>query len=140
MKIFLDANVLIAVLNREYPLFPFASRILGLCDDRRFRVYTSPICLAIAFYFSEKKSGTLRARQKIALLSSRIQITTTDQKVVDQTIRHQQINDFEDGLEYYSAVNAGCAVIVTEDRDDFNFSEIEVVNCEAFISSLRGRY
>ena len=133
IKIFLDANVLIAVLNREYPLYPLASRILSLCENPRYLIYTSPVCLAIAFYFSEKKSGNSLARQKIAQLSSRIQATTTDQDVVNQTIRHKQVHDFEDGLEYFSAMNAGCQVIVTEDKGDFYFSEIVVMNCEEFL-------
>lgn len=92
VKVFLDANVLVAVLNEEYPLYSLASRILSLCENQRYLIYTSPVCLAIAFYFSEKKSGNSAARQKIALLSSRIQVTTTDQEVVSQTIRHKQVH------------------------------------------------
>jgi len=65
MKIFLDANILVAVLNKEYPLFSLAARILSMVDDKRFSVYTSPLCLAIAFYFAEKKSGTAAAMKKI---------------------------------------------------------------------------
>ncbi len=55
MRVFLDANVLVSVLNKEYPLFPNSSRILSLADKPGFELYTSPICLAIVFYFSEKK-------------------------------------------------------------------------------------
>lgn len=139
VRIFLDANVLVAVLNREYPLFPLASRMLSLCDNPRFLVYTSPVCLAIAFYFSEKKSGNYLARQKIASLSSRIRIAKTNKAAVEQTIRHKQIHDFEDGLAYFSAVNAGCQVIVTEDKDDFYFSEIPVMNCEEFLIAQAAR-
>jgi predicted nucleic acid-binding protein len=64
MNIFLDANILVSVLNKEYPLFTYSSRILSLIDSKRFRVYTSPICLAIAFYFAEKKCGNKIALQK----------------------------------------------------------------------------
>ena len=136
VKVFLDANVLVAVLNSEYPLYPLAARILSLCENPRFRVYTSPVCLAIAFYFSQKKSGNSIARKKITLLSSRIRIAKTDKEVVEQTIRHKRVQDFEDGLEYFSAVNAGCRIIVTEDKDDFYFSELPVMNCEEFLLSL----
>jgi predicted nucleic acid-binding protein len=55
MRIFLDANILVAVLNKEYPVFKYAARIMSLADKPRYKIYTSPICLAIAFYFSEKK-------------------------------------------------------------------------------------
>lgn len=55
MKIFLNAHVLVAVLNKEYPLFSYAARILSLANNRKFTVYTTPTCLAIAFYFAKKK-------------------------------------------------------------------------------------
>ena len=64
MKIFLDANVLVSVLNKEYPLFTYSSRVLSLADNPEFKVYTSPLCLAIAFYFAEKKNGNAMARKK----------------------------------------------------------------------------
>ena len=71
--------------------------------------------LAIAFYFSSKKSKIEMAKNKIALLASRIVITKTGETTVKQTITNKKIYDFEDGLEYYSALDAGCKVIITED-------------------------
>ncbi|HPM30759.1 MAG TPA: hypothetical protein PLJ60_10545 [Chryseolinea sp.] len=57
MNIFLDANILVSVLNKEYPLFTYSARILTLADNKKFTVFTSPICLAIAYYFAEKRAG-----------------------------------------------------------------------------------
>ncbi len=132
MKIFLDANILVTVLNNEYPLFSLASRIMSLEDDKRFSMHTSPICLAIASYFAEKKSGTSAALKKISLLASKINTVTSGQNEVRQTVSNRQILDFEDGLEYYSALNEGCDLIITEDTGDFHFAEIEVLNCSQF--------
>ena len=47
MKVFVDANVIINVLNREYPAFEFSSRLLSLADDKRFTLYTSTLSLGI---------------------------------------------------------------------------------------------
>jgi predicted nucleic acid-binding protein len=136
MKIFLDANILVAVLNRQYPLFSNAARIVSLTENPKFQIYTSPICLAIAFYFAEKKSGTQRAKEKISLLSQKLKITTTDSEVVELATRNPKIHDFEDGLEYYSAVQSSCNVIITEDISDFYFAEIPVQDSETFIGNL----
>lgn len=133
MKIFLDANVLLAVLNKEYPLFSYASRILSAADRKDFQIFTSPICLAIAFFFAEKKSGATLAGKKIALLVSHIQVAPTNSEAVLNTISNNKIVDFEDGLEYYSAIESGCHAIVTVDQGDFYFSEIEVLNCREYM-------
>ena len=132
MKIFLDANILVSVLNKEYPLFTTTSRILSLADKNNFALYTSPVCLAIAFYFAEKKFKSVKAKSKIAILCEHIEITSVNKSVVVKTIQSPAINDFEDGLEYYSAEESKCNCIITEDTDDFYFSKIEVLNSEGF--------
>ena len=133
MKIFLDANILVSVLNKEYPTFTYSSRILSLSTNTKFEIYTSPICLAIAFYFAEKKSGTSLAKNKMTLLNSNLKVSLVGQEAVTKCLQNKKINDFEDGLEYYSAIEAGCVCIITEDTKDFYFSEVEVLKAEEFI-------
>jgi predicted nucleic acid-binding protein len=132
IRIFLDANVLVSVLNKEYPLFTYSSRILSLASNPKFEVYTSPICLAIAFYFAEKKHKSILAKQKIAILCAHINIAENLTDGVVKTLSNKRIHDFEDGLEYYAAKENNCTCIVTEDTDDFYFSEIEVLDCKSF--------
>ena len=136
MKVFVDANILVSVLNKEYPLFTHSASILSLSGNNNFEIYTSPICLAIAFYFAEKKHKTKLAREKIALLCKHIFIAPATANVVQKTIANKKINDFEDGLEYYSAIESYCEYIVTEDVDDFYFSEIPVMNARNFFRKL----
>jgi len=132
MKIFLDANILVSVLNKEYPLFSVTSRILSLSDSNNFVLYTSPVCLAIAFYFAEKKFRSIKAKNKVQLLCEHIHVTSVNESAVIKTRKTPAINDFEGGLEYYSAVDSKCDCIITEDIDDFYFSKIEVLRSEEF--------
>ncbi|MEO8822961.1 MAG: PIN domain-containing protein [Ginsengibacter sp.] len=132
MRIFLDANILVSVLNKEYPLYSITSRILSISDRKDFLLYSSPVCLAIAFYFAEKKFRSNKAKSKIQLLCEHIQITSVNESAVTKTLQNPAVNDFEDGLEYYSAVENQCDCIITEDIHDFYFSKIEVLRSEDF--------
>jgi predicted nucleic acid-binding protein len=136
MRVFLDANVLVSVLNKEYPLFPHSARILSLADQLRFQLYTTPICLAIAFYFAEKKCGTAQAKQKMKVLSSKLHIAAVDSQTVTNAVANPSVMDFEDGLEYYSALQHDCKAIITEDSEGFYFSEIPVYDCRKFLEEL----
>jgi predicted nucleic acid-binding protein len=136
MRVFVDANILVATLNKEYPLFTWSSRLLSLQGKQNIELFTSPLCLAIAFYFSEKKSGEQMAREKIELLCQHIGITSIDENTTRLAIANKRIRDFEDGMEYYSAIHQKCDCIVTENREDFYFSELEVIGCEEFIKKL----
>ena len=136
MRVFLDANVLVSVLNKEYPLFPHSARILSLADQLRFQLFTTPICLAIAFYFAEKKCGTAQAKQKIQVLSSKLHIAAVDSQTVTSAVSNPSVMDFEDGLDYYSALQHDCKAIITEDLAGFYFSEIPVYDCRKFLEEV----
>jgi len=136
MRVFIDANILVATLNREYPLFNWSARVLSLHGNHNIQLFTSPLCLAIAFYFTSKKSGETTAKKKIELLCQNIGITTINQEITEKTLKNQKIKDFEDGLQYYSALNQKCDIIITEDQHDFYFSEIKVTGCETFLKQL----
>ena len=55
-----------------------------------------------------------------------------NERGVSLTFGNTQIHDFEDGLQYYSALESNCDIIVTEDISDFYFSEIPVRNTDVF--------
>ncbi len=133
MKLFLDANVLIAVLNKEYPLFTYAAKILSLSDHKRYELVTSPVCIAIAFYFTGKKSGEVAAKQKIVQLLNHIRIAVVDHDCTAKAASDPKVHDLEDGIQYYCALNDGCQYMITEDVGDFYFSQIKVVDCESFL-------
>jgi len=132
MKVFVDANILVSVLNKEYPLFTQTARILSLAGNSNFQIYTSPVCLAIAFYFAEKKYRASKAKEKIALLCQYIKIAEATEKSLEKALKNSAVLDFEDGLEYYAAIENKCTCIVTEDVGDFHFATIEVVNSDDF--------
>jgi len=132
MNIFLDANILVSVLNKEYPIFTNSARILSLAGNKKFTLLTSPICLAIAYYFAEKKHKSSVAKAKIKILSEHIRIASNSSEAVFKCLMNPSIHDFEDGLEYYAALETSCDCIITENKPDFYFSEIEVLNCEEF--------
>ncbi len=134
MKVFVDANILVSVVNKEYPLFPYTSRILSLTGTFDFSFFTSPVCLAIAFYFAERKFSSAAAKEKLRVLSTRLGITEAKAETARSAFADPAVNDFEDGLEYYSALEAGCNCILTEDKDDFYFSRIEVLSSAEFFA------
>jgi len=133
MRLFVDANILVAVLNHEYPLYNYAARILSIANTRGFEIFTSPLNLGIAFYFAQKKCSTKRAKQKIEILQQNIRITTINESDVKKALDNKSVEDFEDGMQYYSALNSNCDCILTEDLNDYYFSKIEVINCRDFM-------
>ena len=133
MKVFIDANVLVAVLNQEYPRFDLASRVLSLADSKKFTIFTSSLAISISFYLSSKKSSDTVAYNKIKLLSKRIEIASNKSDDLERIFENKKIHDVEDGLQYFAALNSKNKVIITYDLNDFYFSDIEVLNPKDFL-------
>lgn len=133
MNVFLDANILVTVLNREYPKYAGCARVLSLAGNSRYILFTSPLCLGIAWYFAGKKSGAVMARKKITVLLDHLHITTLNHQMALKAMQNKKVKDFEDGLEYYSALDSRCKCIITDDTHDFYFSDVDVLSPEDFL-------
>ncbi len=72
------------------------------------------------------------ANKKLSLLISNLRITSINEETIKLATSNNKVKDFEDGMEYYSAISSGCQCIITEDVKDFYFSEIEVLQSEQF--------
>jgi predicted nucleic acid-binding protein len=133
VKIFLDANIIVAVLNNEYPRFDLAARILSLASSKKYILCTSALAISIAYYFSSKKSGAKIAYQKIKHLSEHLGMSVNKSKDLIHLFNNNKIKDIEDGLEYWSAKHYGCKFIISYDIHDFYFSDIEVLTPKEFL-------
>jgi predicted nucleic acid-binding protein len=133
VKVLVDANVLVSVLNKEYPVYTYSARVLSLADKQNFDLYATPTSLAISFYFSSKKSGEALAKKKLHQLCEHVHIAMISETAVKLALGNKSVHDFEDGMQYYAAVETGCQCIVTEDKDDFYYSDLEVLSCEEFL-------
>lgn len=134
MKLFVDANVIVSVFNHELPVFPYSSRILSLSQfDKKYTLATTPICLAIAFYFSEKKCGSVKSLQKIQTLTQYIEVLRVGSEENLAVHSNPMIRDYEDGLQYYAAKHGGCGYIITEDKNGFYYSDLPVCSSREYL-------
>jgi len=46
--------------------------------------------------------------------------------------------DFEDAMQYFSALSEGCDVIITRNKKDFAESKIQVLEPQEFLDSFYG--
>lgn len=133
MKIFVDANIVVAVFNKEYPAYDSCARVLSLAGKYNVELVCSTLSLGIAFYFAEKKSGRKKAHEKISILCKHITISPCGPQEVETALKHTHV-DFEDALQEASAQNSGCEMILTLNGKDFWFSELEQYHPEDFLT------
>ncbi len=55
--------------------------------------------------------------------------------MIEQSL-NSEFNDFEDAIQYFTAVNNGITLIITRNKIDYKRSKIDVLTAEEFLKSL----
>ncbi len=135
-KVFLDTNVLIDYFGSRNN-FIAASTIISLAQKGYYTLLVSSLSFATASYILNAHHKKTNA-EIVALFESFItkcNITPVDSVVIDNAIA-SNFDDFEDAMQYYSALREGADVIITRNTVDFRTSQIDIYEPQAFIDML----
>jgi hypothetical protein len=111
-----------------------AINLIELCYQKRFKALTSPVAFVNANYFLNKfaPSTRLHALQR---LRSVISIVEVNETIIDLSL-NSDFDDFEDGVQFYTAKSVGVDTIITRNIKDYKESTIPVLTAEQFLRTL----
>lgn len=134
MKVFLDTNIVIDLLDKREPFYIDAVKLFTLAYQKKITLFVSPMTYATASYLLRKhgKEGMRKLLNNFRQLS---QITTADERVVDAALA-SSFDDYEDALQYYSALTRNVDVIVTRNKKDFMSASIPVLSPAELLKQL----
>lgn len=135
-KIFLDTNIVIDFLGERESFYKPAARLMTLSDKKKIQLFTSPLTIATAYYILakyESKSSVLDKIRKFKLLC---RTSVMDDEVIEKSI-HSAFSDFEDTLQYYSALASGCNLVITRNENDFKNALIPVINVDVYQKTFK---
>lgn len=135
-KVFLDTNIIIDFLGEREGFYKYSAKILTLADQKKIKVYTSPSSISNVFYVLAKYENSKIALEKIRKFKLLCSMSVMDDEVVEKAI-HSNFKDFEDAMQYFSALASNCDVIITRNEKDFKNALIPVMNAESYLLSLR---
>lgn len=136
MKAFLDTNVVLDVLTRREPFYSDSARVWSLAERGEIRGVVSAVSLTNVFYVARKHSGAAVARAMLDDIRRCVSFSACDASVIDRAIE-SPFSDFEDALQYFSALAAGVDLIVTRNVVDYAEAELTVLTPTAFLATRR---
>jgi predicted nucleic acid-binding protein len=137
-KVFVDTDVVLDLLLEREPFYQHSAELFTLAHRRVVSVHLSAVTFSTIYYFLRKYKGAAQARASITGLRSIVTVLPTDVMVVDQAIA-SRFADFEDAVQYYTALGSDTDVLVTRNTSDFKQAELPVITPDAFLKSLSGR-
>ena len=134
MKVFLDTNIVIDLLDKREPFYIDAVELFTLAYKKEITLFVSPMTYATASYLL-RKHGKEGMRKLLGYFRQLSQITTADEKVVDAALA-SSFEDYEDALQYYSALTRNVDVIVTRNKKDFTSANIPILLPKELLEQL----
>jgi len=131
MKLFLDANVLIDFILERQSFYLASATIISYAEEGRIEICVSSISVVTANFICVErcKMPVEIFRKKIDFLREFMEVCSVDASDVYHSYDGKW-NDFEDGVQYYSAERANADIIVTRNIKDFEEDKIKVLSSE----------
>ena len=134
MKVFVDTNVLLDVLAQRKPFHSEAERVWSLAESGRIDGYVSAISFNNCYYIIHKYAGRRSAEKSIRLLRDIFSPVDLTAQVLGQAI-DAGFSDFEDAIQFHSAVHARVACIITRSQDHFPRTPISILSPAEFLAA-----
>ena len=136
MRLFLDTNVMLDFLGEREPFYISAAKIATLADKKKLKIIVSALSFATVSYFLTKYEGLKTTKDKLRKFKIISGICELDELIIEKGL-NSGFPDFEDSLQYFSALRTECDIIITRNGKDFNKSQISVMTPDEFLNSLK---
>ena len=136
MKLFFDTNIMLDLLGERDPFYLSAAKIATLADKGEVKIIVSAHSYGTISYFLSKYYGPKKTKDKLRKFKVISEICELNSLLIDKGL-NSDFSDFEDSLQYYSALKADCDIIITRNGKDFKKSQIPVMTPDEFLNSIK---
>ncbi|HLO45432.1 MAG TPA: PIN domain-containing protein [Leadbetterella sp.] len=135
-KLFIDTNIVLDLLAKREPFYESSAKLFSLADRNEIQMSVSSLTFANTNYVLSKLKSASEAKEILRKFKLLIHIVSLSEKIVDLALNDSAFKDFEDGLQYYSALESNQDIIITRNQKDFKSSQVAIMSAEEFLSSL----
>ena len=131
-RLFLDTNVILDLLAHRDPHFDSIARLATLADQKKLVLVSSPLSFTTVDFILNKYESEESVRTKLRKFKIICEVCEVNEETVEKGL-NSSFKDFEDSVQYYSALQANCSVIITRNGKDFKHSYITVMTAGEYL-------
>ncbi|MDI6715907.1 MAG: PIN domain-containing protein [Actinomycetota bacterium] len=118
MKVMIDTNIIFDVLTEREPYYTDSALIWSWSKEKIITGFISAISINNIYYISKKVNGIPYAQKLVDQLLEEFEIISLTKNILKQA-RTVANKDYEDLIQYFSAIHEGCDILVTRNKKDF---------------------
>ncbi len=131
-KVFVDTNIIIDLLAKREPFYKDAQDLFTLSDKKEIQLCISSLSFANAYYSIAKHHKEVDAKKYLAKFKVLFTVLPLEDKSIELALA-SEFNDFEDGLQYFTAMDNDADIIITRNKKDFKNSKIPVLTAGEYL-------
>jgi len=133
-RIFLDTNIILDLLAERKPFYESIAKLATLADQKKLALVTTPLSFTTVEYILKGNENAEIVIDKLRKFKIICEVCDVNEKIVEKGL-NSNFKDFEDSIQYYSAVEANCSIFITRNGKDFKNSSLPIMNAEEYLSS-----
>lgn len=133
MKLFLDTNIVLDVTAERQPFQADAERVVALVENRDAAAAVSAISYTTVHYVMSKGMGQEEAFEALRIMRRLFETVPCDADIIG-TAMDSGLPDFEDAVQYFSALAAGAERIITRNVGHFPTDSVVVQTPAEFLA------
>ncbi len=133
-RILVDTNIVLDLLARRKSFFPEAQELFTLSDKKKVNLFVSSLTFANTYYILSQNLKMENARKILRTFKILVEVLPMDDKIIDLSL-DSDFKDFEDAIQYYSALENNLNLIITRNLKDFKQSQIPVLTAKAYLAT-----
>ena len=132
MKILVDTDVMFDTLTKREPFYKDSAIVWSWASEGLVEGYISAISVNNIFYIVRKLNGLEYAQRLVDRILEDFEIISLTKDILKQA-RTIDSGDYEDLIQYFSALHEGCEIIVTRNKRDFPQIGLKLMTPKEFI-------
>ena len=131
-RVFIDTNIVLDLLQKRDEFYSDAQDLSTLADKKELKLYVSALTIANTHYLLSKFYNSNESKKILLKFKVLVEVLSVDDKIIDLSLA-SDFNDFEDGIQYYTAMENNIELILTRNKKDFKNSTLPVLTAREFL-------
>jgi len=135
-KVLVDTNIIIDLLSKREDFYISASRLFTLSDHHKVDLYITSLTFANTYYILSKELKPDPVKEILRKFKLLVKVLPLNEKIIDLAL-NSDFKDFEDAIQYFTAIENNLEMIITRNLKDFKSTKIPVMTAETYLKMFR---
>ncbi|HSY61821.1 MAG TPA: PIN domain-containing protein [Cytophaga sp.] len=131
-RIYVDTDIIMDLLAKREPYYQFAAELFSLADQNKIEICISPLTFYNISYIVFRNYNSSQSRKNLLKFKTLVTFLPVNDKVIDLTLT-STFKDFEDGIQYYTALEHNVNILITRNLKEYKSAEITILTAEQYL-------